>query len=291
MNKKPRLSVIIPWCGRSEIKTTFAENSPLFAKHDAEAIVVNCGGDSTELARLLAKVDGCAVRRIDVPRHRFNKSLAINIGLYCSRAPSFFMLDADVILNLELIKQAEETLSEDTFVTVKWVVESEVKSETAGFHDETETGCIAALSESMVMEFKFADQTELHHVTFRKMLSDPLRSRRRAGGLILVHKRHLQDIGGYDSRLERWGWEDDDVQIRLRRRLGLRQIEVGEALHLSHGDEKRAVDGGTRDSSDRENFIFCCRKYARSELVGTYQSDVAEWQGQIVCHNSERIEP
>jgi len=82
------------------------------------------------------------------------------------------------------------------------------------------------------------------------------------------------EIGGFNSELQTWGWEDDDVLVRLQYVLNLRRVQKGEALHLTHGDDRRAL-GGTRSQSDQLNFIRCCRNYNKGLFLGTYHADVA----------------
>jgi hypothetical protein len=82
------------------------------------------------------------------------------------------------------------------------------------------------------------------------------------------------EIHGYSSELETWGWEDDDILVRVQYALGLRRIQKGAALHLTHGDDRRILRG-PRGQSDQLNFLKCCRNYNKGLFLGTYGSDVA----------------
>src|SRR5207237_6211944 len=105
---------------------------------------------------------------------------------------------------------------------------------------------------------------------------------RPVAGLLGAKRSHLLKIGGYNSKLERWGWEDDDVQVRLRRTALLQQVESGVVLHLSHGDDRRALYGQSRDHADMRNFSLCCEQYADANFMGTYLQDVEVWKDRVV---------
>ena len=96
--------------------------------------------------------------------------------------------------------------------------------------------------------------------------------------LLFARREHIIGIEGYHSQLERWGWEDDDIQFRLKRVLDLQHIEIGEGLHIRHGDDKRSLYGELAERSDWINFGACCARYARGDFRGTYSHDVATWK-------------
>ena len=79
-SKAPELSVIIPWSNRPEIKTTLDANGPLFGTRDVEVIVVNCGGDNSQLLELLRGPAVASLRCVELTATTFNKSLALNLG-------------------------------------------------------------------------------------------------------------------------------------------------------------------------------------------------------------------
>ena len=110
----------------------------------------------------------------------------------------------------------------------------------------------------------------------------------RAGpGILLAKKHDLLEVQGYNSNLETWGWEDDDILVRLQYALRLRRVQRGAALHLTHGDDRRALHGsGAR--SDRLNFLKCCRNYSNGLFLGTYCSDVA-WAADKVTETISEI--
>src|SRR5438093_1509564 len=81
------ISILIPWSNREELETTLSSNRPWLPKELVEVIVLNCGGNSVHLHDLIARTNVAGIRQIDISATQFNKSLAINIGMYVSRFP------------------------------------------------------------------------------------------------------------------------------------------------------------------------------------------------------------
>src|ERR1700691_3221588 len=125
MSGKPALSVLIPWYERDELRLTLAANAPVFAAHEAEILVINCGGSSSRLRDLIAASEATGVRQLDICTQSFNKSLALNIGLSYSRSDTVFTLDADVVLLCDFLAEAGTLADNRSFVTIEWVYESE----------------------------------------------------------------------------------------------------------------------------------------------------------------------
>jgi len=127
------------------------------------------------------------------------------------------------------------------------------------------------LVNTAILEFTFPDGRKIHYQASRRNASGNMRA---GPGILLTKKSDLLKVQGYNSNLETWGWEDDDILVRLQYALRLRRVQTGAALHLTHGDDRRALHGsGAR--SDRLNFLKCCRNYSNGLFLGTYCSDVA----------------
>ncbi len=94
-------SVIIPWKQRPELATSLAFNAGVFARHAREVIIVNCGGVPAQLRELLAPHARCGVRQVVLPAPMFNRSLANNVGVFCSSGRYLFFLDADILITSE----------------------------------------------------------------------------------------------------------------------------------------------------------------------------------------------
>jgi glycosyltransferase involved in cell wall biosynthesis len=270
MRDKPPLSVLIPWCERDELRLKLAANAPVFRAHDAEILILNCGGSSERLRGLITASEVTGIRQLDISVSRFNKSLALNVGLAHARADTVFTLDADIVL---LGPLPVEAMDERSFLTIESVYES------APFDaKQTRNDSAVASAKSAILEFTFRGGVKVRH---QLSLRDAFRNVR-AGppGLLLAKKGDLLNIHGYNSDLESWGWEDDDVLIRLQYALGRRRVQSGEALHLTHGDNARFLRG-PRSQSDQRNFIKCCRNYNNGLFLGSYQSDIARLSDNV----------
>ena len=269
MRDKPALSILIPWYERDELRRTLAANAAVFRAHQAEILILNCGGSSGRLQGLIAGSEVPGVRQLNLSVPRFNKSLALNAGLANARAETIFILDADVIL---LDPLPMEALDGHSFVTIESVYESAVCDLTKARPD-----CAAASHESATLEFRFRDGVTVRH---QLGLRDALGNVRAGTGLVLSKQEDLLNIGGYNSDLDSWGWEDDDVLVRLQYALKRRRIQSGAALHLTHGDNRRFLQG-SRGQSNQRNFIKCCRNYNNGLILGSYQSDIASLSNKV----------
>ena len=266
MRNEPALSVLIPWFNREEIRWTLAANLPAFIQSGAEVLVINCGGDPGRLRDLIRASEVRGVRQVDLAAPRFNKCATLNVGLSRAAADTVFILDADVVLLDDTLQEGQAVVQGEAFVTVEWVFETESRK-----HRPDLVGNVTAtLVNTATVEFAFRNGTRFSHQINRQNLFD----RMRAGpGLLMARKQDLLDIHGYNAEFHSWGWEDDDVLVRLQYMLGRQRVQLGRALHLSHGDDARAA-AGSRTKSGQYNFVKACRKYNQGSFLGTYQEDV-----------------
>ena len=115
-------TALIPWCGRAEIRETLHHNAPILEAMACVPIVVNCGGDSHDLEHILRGSGLREVTQIDVPAPRFNKSLALNIGIDAAPPGIVLVLDADVLLTAGVADLLPDGARGDRFVTFNGVV-------------------------------------------------------------------------------------------------------------------------------------------------------------------------
>jgi len=269
MRHKPPLSILIPWYERDELGRTLAANAPVFRAHQAEILILNCGGSGDRLQGLIAASEAPGVRQLNLSVPRFNKSLALNAGLANARADKIFILDADIIL---LDPLPMEALDEHSFITIESVYESAPRDVRKARAD-----CAAESRGNAALEFRFRDGVKVRH---QLGLRDALGNVRAGTGLLLSKKEDLLNIGGYNSDLDSWGWEDDDVLVRLQYALKRRRIQSGAVLHLTHGDSRRFLQV-SRGQSDQRNFIKCCRNYNNGLILGSYQSDIVSLRNLV----------
>lgn len=64
-------------------------------------------------------------------------------------------------------------------------------------------------------------------------------------GIVYAPRRAIQTVGGYDERLDRYGWDDDDLYNRLQQLPGMKRHELDMKCvhHIPHGNRERGVLG------------------------------------------------
>jgi hypothetical protein len=258
------LTVVIPWADRPELARTLRHNAGEFRRLGAEVLVVCCGGDAGMLAACTNDVPGLEVDTVvlDAP---FNKALALNVGAHRARGATLFFLDSDLLLDPGACETALARVSDERAVTLARVVESDARLGTPLPHLRTITH---------VLELETSNGKVVRVETNRRDVSGESRG---APGMVFVEKRHFELVGGMNSDLTGWGFEDVDLLIRLKLAAGLAVEPAGSAVHLTHGDDLRRIDGPSRSSNEALNFGMCMANYGLGHYLGTYQDDVATW--------------
>lgn len=270
-----RLTVVIPWCDRPELARTLEGNRAPFEAARAEVLVVGCGGTPGRLEALLEGLVFPGLRWIRLPEAEFDKALALNLGAFRARGDRLFFLDADVILEPGFFDVALDRIAESRFVTLDRVVESEPGPPAEELPGLTEM--------AHVIELVDAGGRKITLETNRVRFEDGSRS---APGMILLPRAAFREVGGMNSDLEGWGWEDLDLVARLLF-AGYERISSGSGTHLTHGDEKRALGGSSRPASEARNFQRCLTNYRHGHYLGTYEDDVATWGERLVTSDEE----
>jgi GT2 family glycosyltransferase len=262
MHSTPTFSVLIPWADRPQIREMLARNRPWLERHDIETVIVNGGGDGEALRELVSDVPEAGVRIISTTAPVFNRSQCFNIGALASRGTVLFILDADIVFQSDVLGEAAELMRNGRrFVAIGRVVETDPSlCQPPGGPD------LSFLAEAI-------DQRTLITTDGRRAV---LRNRRLGGarasdGLVLIEKQHFVDIGGFNSELVGWGYEDTDFQLRLQFGLGLERVDVGEVLHLSHPATARSQESWNR------NMMRAFGNYARGQYLGTLEHDRSFW--------------
>jgi hypothetical protein len=268
------IETIIPWSQRPELEQTLRHNTPIFEAMRSEVIVVNCGGDSRALRRILNSRGLIRARQIDLPVTRFNRSLALNIGVHAAKEGVVFVLDADILLTGSLRQHAETCAQRNCFAILAGM--TAVPPREPIFTPPSGSFLMRIVEETRD-SYHWLDGTVTQVVRERL---DWGSDRRTAPGIMLVQKKHLVEVGGYRSDFLGWGWEDIDVQVRLLR-LGLECIHLDEEIkHLEHGDDKRDL-GGPMTTVKNANRSSVWSAYCVGKFVGTYQTDVDTWQSLV----------
>jgi glycosyltransferase involved in cell wall biosynthesis len=117
------ISVIIPWCNRQTIATTARLNLPFF--QNKEIIVVNFGGNKNDIISAFSKldIDDISIIHVDNDDGQFNKSMAINIGIWQAQGSYIFILDEDIRICSFDIEEALSWIERQCVVTLGYVVD------------------------------------------------------------------------------------------------------------------------------------------------------------------------
>lgn len=260
------ISIIIPWFNRKELKEALP-TIMLNAKNvEGEVIIVNFNGDKSFLNTLLLNEEkNLSVIHIE-NGNEFNKPTAQNIGAYHSSFDYLFFCDCDIYFPDLILKDLITKIKKqkNIFATLKEVKETQQNARKAenlvmfGYH----------------LKLKIADGTEVMIVDNEEDVS---LGTRQAPGLLLVNKKDFLSIDGYNSGLDGWGWEDQDIICRLSLSAKLKRMCWGNALHISHDDNSRML--GYKNYEDRWHsrdimFRRALENYNQGNFKGTYSTDI-----------------
>ncbi|WP_440134566.1 glycosyltransferase [Chitinophaga sancti] len=261
----PLFSVIIPWCNRKELSETLNKNLPVFEKNEVEVIISNVGGDPSILQDILQSFPYpvITIQRPDITV--FNKCLALNLGVSAATGTYLFLLDADVILEEDLLPEAAALLANNCFVTIRKVYESQ-KNATASRSFISELAYFIAIED--INNNKALVETSRHYINEKS---------RSAPGLVMLRKEHFMDVNGMNTELSGWGWEDNDLLCRLQLKLSLKWEKISSAKHLTHTDQERKINNNSRKASEAANYAKCLDNYSQGNYAGTYKKDLQQY--------------
>jgi hypothetical protein len=285
MPSDPPLSILIPWCNRPELEYALSQNRHWFLQTEAEVLIINCAGDHQVAARIASSARLPRLKLVRVPCPRFNKALSLNLGIQLSKSEIIFTMDADIVADAFPVRVEADQLK-SAFATVRWMHESKPEDPVLKPMRADGEAYVHAVDQSHSLTFYWSDGTASTVTTARKSLVNGSRA---GAGQLLARKEHLIAVGGYNSALEHWGWEDNDMQLRLAKHLGLRHIESGDVTHLSHDDGSRAMYGETRATLTWHNLRQSVEQYSLNNFLGTFGSDVAQWSQ--LCEVEEALSP
>ncbi|WP_065201976.1 glycosyltransferase family 2 protein [Chromobacterium subtsugae] len=268
------LSIIISWRNRKELAQALP--SLLAAAHGVggDVNIVNYSGDAAQLAALCgAYLPQLNIINVD-GQEFFNKAAAQNVGASQARHPALFFCDCDIILpDPALLRRLCAHLAEGAgrFVTLAGVQESEVNSRQARH----------VVSFGYELNIRTADGRRLRIVDNEE---DGETGTRQAPGLLLARRDDFLAIGGYNSDLHGWGWEDQDMISRLTLGRGLERVNEGVAVHISHDDHARIAhypQVASRWESRDRMFRQALANYDDANFSGSYPRDLARLEGRI----------
>ncbi|MGY3602748.1 MULTISPECIES: galactosyltransferase-related protein [unclassified Bradyrhizobium] len=260
------LAVVVAWRGRTELERCVRSLLDSTERVGAQIVVVNFGGNKRECVRLLPRHH----RRVQVEHvsgHKFfSKPCALNIGAAMTKADVLFFSDCDILYEARMITRMYRTIlgASDLFCTVKNVRETKREG-------SRKPGLIKVFGYNLFIRLR---NGRTHWIDDSE--EDAATGGRAAPGLLMVRKSHFLKIGGYNSHLTGWGFEDQDIISRLVLMLGLRRMTLGSAQHISHSVESRTRfyrDADQWASRDRA-FRQALQNYNSGLFSGTYKVDL-----------------
>lgn len=183
----------------------------------------------------------------------FNKGWLLNQGIAAATAPLILISDVDILWNLESLEvMASAATSHPNQMTyIQSVIESEPRNQ--ALQRPRYAYQIEVQGNGVRVEVYAAAQTE---------------GMRPGCGLVCARRSLFYNIGGYGHGFQGWGWEDQDLLMRVQL-LGYTLGQLGQVKHLSHGDELRNRLGGLAPQRSRDNNICrCLANLAQGKLLG-----------------------
>lgn len=274
ISSKKLVSYIIPWCDRSELAITLDGNRKLFSAESSQVIIVNAGGNFAWLKTIVTKhrMPNVELVNIDVPS--FNKCTCFNVGASYAVADKIFLLDCDVTVPAEVIDESVAALNNGNFITIQDGIESDPE----GHYQVLKVPFY--IERKVVSRFLF-DNGNSASVEFQQ--SNHGRS---LCGLMLLYKDHYIEVGGCDSRIKGWGFEDYDLQIRLQAQLGLQRVSLGRATHITHA----TAPADDLTLNNKRNTEQCFKRYSSGNFLGTYAEDVEYTKSRCTRIAAEKFE-
>lgn len=261
------VDVVVPWRDRAEIASALPSIERAAAAVGGRVTVVDYGGRPGYLKERLAFA-GCSAGVVEVRNVPFfNKAAANNVGASRGNAPLLFFCDCDVILDTSALTELSEIVQQDRnlFATMAGVRETDRNSRRAAH------------------VVRFGYELHIHTANGRRVEivdheEDSRDGSRHAPGLLMVRRYSFLEINGYNSRLDGWGWEDQDMICRLTLGLGLQRRMHGTALHISHGDRARmaAYPYDNRWECRDRMFRRALSLYDDGAFQGSYRQDASQ---------------
>lgn len=228
-----------------------SQNRQAFVANECEIIVVGFNISPEAKALIIPHTD----MLISINGRGFNKALGINLGVMASKNDKLLLIDSDIVIKPKIIGVGLSAISKGGFATIKLVRESVTPEK---YSPPVENW----------LRMYFGDKNV--DVLMNKTYPDGSRS---GPGIVFLRKEWFCMVGGMNSKMEGWGWEDIDLIVRLCTKLGLARKQIGCAVHLSH-HELTSRSCCARRVSEAKNMHLALQRYHESNFDGTYFADI-----------------
>jgi predicted glycosyltransferase involved in capsule biosynthesis len=262
------LAIVITCDRNRSLAPALTSLLPVSSLKIAEIIVVLYDLDERALGNASTIVNHC----LNIKGQLFNKSLGINLGVQHSNAHSIFLLDADTSVSLATLQAGLNAVNKGkSYATIRKVHSLQFPPTTS--------------QQQRVCSLAFPDSSK-HNITIFRQYDDGSRS---GPGLTFVSRADFLAVGGMNSELCGWGWEDIDLLVRLQKKLGLKRRYVGSAVHYASDRPYSRSEMRTKYETERQNMYKAFLRYQRLDFNGTYETDIFEEESNRII--VETIKP
>ncbi len=254
-----KLDIIIPIKNRSTVLRCISTLLSEIARCEeiclGQVLLCDGGSQSTDCQAQMQQLSQLAqVKILACPHLGFNKGWLINQGLAAATAPLVLVSDVDILWNKAALSRLGIAAASHPrcLYSVKSVQESEA----------------SAVAPQRPRYAYCLEQTPAGSAV-RIYLAPPSLTRDRPGcGLLCGQKKLFQQVGGYRHCFQGWGWEDQDLLIRVQL-LGVEIAELGTVVHLSHGDDQRNLENKQPPVQSRDrNILRSLKRISQGRLLG-----------------------
>jgi hypothetical protein len=274
---RPELSILIPLFSQDDVNTTALCLQRIDSRL-LEFVTINFVGHDNNWGNCFSEFTHLNISQINIPKVEYNRSLAVNIGIYFSHARRIFISSPRIVLEMDLLLRVMHLLDGGNFVTLRKLESSPRQDSQLGGSALScaKLGFLKSVYLSTSIRTRWSDSIEITSQLAGKEL---IRGDLSGANFVGARKEHLIGIEGYNSDLKLWGWESADVQIRLKRTFGLMHTEVGhvELLPLV----RRGPSEQELMKVAEANFRTLTSRYSRGDLRGTYRRDLEFWAKKI----------
>jgi arsenate reductase-like glutaredoxin family protein len=183
----PTLDIIYCFRNKDSVRVKNSlDTLALQSTKNFKVIFVDYGSDeiTSEIIKLLcSKYNFCTYHYIDTQGKLWNRADALNYGFYLSNADYVFTSDIDILFYPTFVEIILASLNED-----------DVNFYSVGYLSERQT--------------KKIDAKDIVNLKYRK-------SKDYALGMMLVSKKIITKINGYNTFYAIWGQEDNDIKYRI----------------------------------------------------------------------------
>ncbi|MBO1360328.1 glycosyltransferase family 2 protein [Acetobacter sacchari] len=255
-------SLIVVAVSRPEYVETIEKTMAIAARYLSEIIIVHDNNDIFTAFKDKIRSESLNVLGIYSGDKQFNKSFFINIAASYARKDVLLFCDSDVYLTDFDFEFVANNVVKKNFFTLEIVSESVIPENFVPY------GNLHRIDHGI----KICCSNGIEVYTTISSSFPQIRARG-APGIFSILKENFTAVGGYNSALEGWGWEDIDFILRSQLTLGLRRLCHGRGIHLTHGDAQRNILAKNKFEDQYRNRSKSLNNISNDVFIGTMETD------------------